>query len=147
MSEQEVSKGEEIDIDRAARFFGALLKYFRRYPKAMTGVLHGISENLADTIIENGELRNHLGVVAGQLKLLSNLIWDHDDNEVIQQVITSSPNLEDIMDVIAQLAWTYDRLEGSTSIIPGEIENVISGANATLLRIIELIIREENEDS
>ena len=146
MSGQEVSKGEEINVERAVSFFEALLKYFRRYPKALTGVLHGISENLADTIIENGELRKELGVDAGQLKVLSDLIWDHDDNEVIQQIITSSPNLEDLMGVITLLATAYDKLESGENILLGEISDTIKEANATLYRIIELMIREENED-
>ena len=146
MSEQEEKKEEGIDIERAARFFGALKDYFRQNPKGLTVVLHNISVNLVDTINGNGEFREDLGYIAGQLEVVSDLIWNHDDNEVIQQALTSPSNLEDIMNALALLATAYSKLTSNTDIILGDIENIIRDAATTLYRIIEYIITDVGND-
>jgi hypothetical protein len=146
VSEQEEGKEENVDVERATSFFRALYNYFKQNPKSITVVLRDISENLIDTIIENGELRKDLGFTAGQLKVVSDLFWYHDDEEIIQQTLINSPNLEDIMNSIAQLATAYTILESNTEIIPGDIENLIKDSASTLYRIIEYIITDTGSD-
>jgi hypothetical protein len=146
MSEQEEgkeeSKKEGIDIERAANFFGGLQKYFRQNPKALSALLHNIIENVIDAINANEELRKHVGFAAGQLEVLTDIIWTYDSEESIQRALASSSNLEDIMDVIAILAKTYVKITSNTDIIPGEIENIIKDATTTLYQIIEYIIKD-----
>jgi hypothetical protein len=146
MSEEEKSKEEEIDVERAVSFFRALQEYFKQNPNTLTSVLHSISENLIDAINTNGELRKDIGFAVGQLEVVVDLLWSHDDKEIIQHALTSSPNLEDIMDVIARLAFTYNRLMSSTEIIPGEIEGIVKDTTTTLYRIIEYIISDADGD-
>jgi len=150
MSEQkgneEENKEEEIDIERAANFFGGLQKYFRQNPKALSALLHNIIENVIDAVNANEELRKNMCFAAGQLEILSNIIWTYDSEESIQRALTSSSNLEDIMDVIAILAKVYVKITSNTDIIPGEIENIIKDATTTLYQIIEYIIKDVSND-
>ena len=146
MSEQEKTVEENVDVERAVGFFRALHHYFRANPKAMTSVLHTLSENLIDTITVSEDLNKHLGYAAGQLRVLADLIWYHDDEEAIQHLITNSPNLEDIMNAITHLAWAYSKLKNDKSVIPGEIENLMEDAINTLYRIIEYIVTDTGSD-
>ena len=133
---------ENIDVEQAVSFFKALYGYFKQNPKGLTALLHNVSENLNDIIIENGELSKMLGYAAGQLNVVTDLIWNHDNEEIIQHALTNSPNLEDTLNAIAHLAWAYARLESNTEIIPGDIENLIKESASTLYRIIEYIIKD-----
>jgi hypothetical protein len=131
VSEQEKTVEENVDVDMAVGFFRALYNYFKANPKTMTSLIHNVSENLIDAIAVNGDLRKDLGFVAGQLRVVSSLIWDHDDKEVVQIALTNSPNLEEVMGAIAELARAYNRLKSSESVIIGEIENLIENAAST----------------
>ena len=133
---------ENVDVEQAVSFFRGLLAYFKQNPRGLTALLHNVSENLISEIIENGELSKMLGYVAGQLNVISDLIWNYDNEEVVQHALTNSPNLEDVLSAIAHLAWAYARLESSTEIIPGDIENLIKESASTLYRIIEYIIKD-----
>jgi len=146
MSGQEKTVEENVDVDMAVGFFRALHHYFRANPKAMTSVLHTLSENLIDTITVSEDLKKHLGYAVGQLKVLANLIWYHDDEEVIQHLITNSPILEDIMNAITRLAWAYSKLENDKGVILGEVENLIEDAANTLYRIVEYIVTDTGSD-
>jgi len=138
---REEGREENIDVESAVSFFKALYNYFRQNPNGLTVLLHNISENLIDTVIENEEFRKELGFTTGQLKVVSDLFWYHDDEEDIQYALSSSPNLEDVLSAIAKLAWAYSRLKSSTEVIPGDIENLIREGASTLYRIIEYIIK------
>jgi len=146
MSEQEKTVEENVDVEGALSFFRALYSYFKVNPKAMSSVLHNVSENLIDTITTSEDLRKHLGFAAGQLRVVSSLIWDHDDKEVVQIALTNSPNLEEVMGAIAELARAYNRLKSGESVIIGEIENLIENAANTLYRIIEYIVTDTGSD-
>jgi hypothetical protein len=146
MGEQEEGREENVDVELATSFFKAMLAYFKQNPKGLTVLLHNISENLINEIIENGELSKMLGYTAGQLNVVSDLIWNHDDEEIIQHALTNSPNLEDILSAIARLAWAYSRLVSSTEVIPGDIEGLIKEAASTLYRIIEHVITDTGSD-
>jgi len=151
MSEEEEGKEktveENVDVEQAVSFFKALYNYFRQNPNGLTVLLHNISENLIDTVIENEEFRKELGFTTGQLKVVSDLFWYHDDEEDIQYALSSSPNLEDTLSAIASLAWAYNRLKSSTEVIPGDVEDLIREAASTLYRIIEYIIKDIDYDS
>jgi len=144
--DKEENVEEYVDVELATSFFKAMLAYFKQNPKGLTVLLHNVSENLISEIIENEELSKMLGYTAGQLNVVSDLIWNHDDEEVIQQALTNSPNLEDILSAIARLAWAYSRLVSNTEVIPGDIENLIKEAGATLYRIIEYVIKDIDSD-
>jgi len=146
MSEQGKTVEENVDVEMAVGFFRALHHYFRANPKAMTSVLHTLSENLIDTVTVSEDLRKHLGFAAGQLRVVSDLLWYHDDEEVIQHLITNSPNLEDIMNAITRLAWAYSKLKSDKTVILGEIENLIEDAVNTLYRIIEYVVTDTGSD-
>jgi len=139
---REEGKEENIDVEQATSFFKALYSYFRQNPNGLTVLLHNISENLIDTVIENEEFRKELGFTTGQLKVASDLFWYHDDEEDIQYALSSSPNLEDTLSAIAKLAWAYSRLKSSTEVIPADVEDLIREAASTLYRIIEYIIKD-----
>jgi len=146
MSEQEESVEENINVEGAVSFFKALYEYFRQNPKAMTGVLHTLSENLIDTIVLDGELRKELGFAAGQLRVVSDLIWNYDDDETIQHLISHSPNLEQLMAAITELAEAYNRLRSDTKTTPGGIEDLIKNAATTLYSIIAHAITDMGSD-
>jgi hypothetical protein len=146
MSEQEEKKEEGIDIERAASFFGALQEYFKRNPKGLTNVLHNVAENLIDTINGNEELKKLIGYSVGQLEVVVSLLWNNDDAEVVQQMLVSSPYLEDTIDTIALLASAYNKLVSNTDIIPGEIEGIINDCAQRLYKIIERIITDVDND-
>ena len=146
MSEQEKTVEENIDVERAVSFFKDLYDYFRRDPKALTLFLHTVSENLVNMIVLNTEFRKDLGFAAGQLRIASNLIWYHDNDEFIQHVVTSSPNLEQLMAVISELAKAYSKLRSDENVSLTEIESLIENAATTLYNIVDYIMTDIDSD-
>jgi hypothetical protein len=146
MSEQEESVEENINVEGAVSFFKALYEYFRQNPKTVATILHIISGNLIDTIVLDGQLRKELGFAAGQLRVVSDLIWNYDDDETIQHLISHSPNLEQLMAAITELAEAYNRLRSDTNTTPGGIEDLIKNAAATLYSIIAYAITDTGSD-
>jgi len=103
MSQAE-EKEENVDVERAVKFFQALSDFSKQNPGPITELLYDVVSALDDVIIVKDELGKRLGHHAGELKALTRLIWNHHENEAVQQTLAEAEVLEDLMDTIAQLA-------------------------------------------
>jgi len=143
MSQAE-EKEENVDVERAVKFFQALSDFSKQNPGAITELLYDVVNALDDVIIVKDELGKELGHRAGELKALMRLIWNHHENEAVQQMLAEAEVLSDLMDTIAQLAKAYYMIRSNENAPLEDVENLIDGATSTLYRIVDYIISDDD---
>ena len=141
---QTEEKEENVDVERAVKFFQALSDFSKQNPGAITDLLYDIAGALDDMITVKDELGKRLGHHAGELKVLTRLIWNHHENEAVQQLLAETEVLEDLMDAIAQLAKAYYIIRSNENAPLEDVENLIDGATSTLYRIVDYIISDDD---
>lgn len=132
-------------MKRATRLFEALSDYFRQNPKEVSDLMHEIVNSLINEIINNVEYKKELGYPAGKLEILSNLIWYHDKEDVIQKKLTEPDTLEDVLNAISKLAEAFSFLKSGRSTAEA-IEDLINDAVLILYKIVESTISNTSDD-
>jgi hypothetical protein len=143
---QTEEKEENIDVERAVKFFQALFDFSMLNPLPITELLYDVVGALDDMIIVKDELGKRLGHHAGELKVLTRLIWDHHTSEAVQQMLAEPEVLSDLMDTIAQLAEAYYTIRIKENTPLEGIENLIDGATSTLYRIVNYMMSSADDD-
>jgi cytoplasmic iron level regulating protein YaaA (DUF328/UPF0246 family) len=139
MSQAE-EKEENVDVERAVKFFEALSGFSKQNPGPITELLYDVVSALDDMIIVKDELGKSLGHHVGELKALTRLIWNHHTNDVIQQMLAEAEVLSDLMDAIAQLAKAYYMIRSNENAPLEDVKNLIDDATSTLYRVVDYII-------
>jgi hypothetical protein len=143
---QTEEKEENVDVERAVRFFQALSDFSKQNPGPITELLYDVVNALDDMIIVKDELGKELGHQAGELKALMRLIWNHHKSEAIQQMLAETEVLSDLMDTIAKLAKAYYMIRSNENAPLEDVENLIDGATSTLYRIVDYIMYSAVDD-
>ena len=137
---QTEEKEENVDVERAVRFFQALSGFSKQNPGPITELLYDVVSALDDMVIVNDELGKSLGHQVGELKALMRLIWNHHKNEAVQQMLSEAEVLSDLMDTIAQVAKAYYMIRSNENAPLEDVKNLIDDATSTLYRIVDYII-------
>ena len=143
MSQTE-EKEENIDVERAVKFFQALSDFSKQSPGPITELLYDVVNALDDMIIVKDELGKELGHQAGELKALMRLIWNHHKSEAVQQMLAETEVLSDLMDAIAKLAKAYYIINENAPL--EGVKNLIDDATSTLYRIVDYIMYSAVDD-
>jgi len=143
MSQAE-EKEENVDVERAVKFFQALSDFSKQSPGPITELLYDVVSALDDMIIVKDELGKRLGHHVGELKALTRLIWNHHENEAVQQMLAEAEVLSDLMDTIAQLAKAYYMIRSNENAPLEDVKNLIDDATSTLYRIVDYIISDDD---
>jgi len=141
---QTEEKEENIDVERAVKFFQALSDFSKQSPGPITELLYDVVNALDDMIIVKDELGKELGHQAGELKALMRLIWNHHKSEAIQQMLAETEVLSDLMDAIAKLAKAYYIINENAPL--EGVKNLIDDATSTLYRIVDYIMYSAVDD-
>ena len=141
---QAEEKEENVDVERAVKFFQALSDFSKQNPGPITELLYDVVNALDDMIIVKDELVKELGHRAGELKALMRLIWNHHKSEAIQQMLAETEVLSDLMDTIAKLAKAYYIINENAPL--EGVKNLIDDATSTLYRIVDYIMYSTVDD-
>ena len=141
---QAEEKEENVDVERAVKFFQALSDFSKQNPGAITELLYDVVNALDDVIIVKDELGKELGHRAGELKALMRLIWNHHKFEAVQQMLAETEVLSDLMDTIAKLAKAYYMIRSNENAPLEDVKNLIDDATSTLYRIVDYIISDDD---
>jgi len=141
---QAEEKEENVDVERAVKFFQALSDFSKQNPGAITELLYDVVNALDDVIIVKDELGKELGHRAGELKALMRLIWNHHKFEAVQQMLAETEVLSDLMDTIAKLAKAYYIINENAPL--EGVKNLIDDATSTLYRVVDYIIYSVVDD-
>jgi len=143
MAEQE----DKVRRDRALRFFDALTDYYRLRPKLVLGLIHDISNDLVDTVNAKEDLKKELGFFVGEFKILANMLWYHDNLNIIQKAIANSQTLEDITEAIILSAQALITLHRNEPVNISYLANLIDDASSSLYRFLENILIDADNRS
>ncbi len=141
---QTEEKEENVDVERAVKFFQALSDFSKQNPGPITELLYDVANALDDIIIAKDELEKELGHRAGELKALVRLIWNHHKFEAVQQMLAETEVLSDLMDIIAKLAKAYYIINENAPLEGAK--NLIDDATSTLYRVVDYIIYSVVDD-
>jgi uroporphyrinogen-III decarboxylase len=137
---QTEEKEENVDVERAVKFFQALTDFSMLNPVPVTELLYDVVNALDDMIIVKDELGKRLGHHVGELMALTRLIWNHHTSEALQQMLAEPEVLSDLMDTIARLAKAYHMIRSNENAPLEDVKNLIDNATSTLYRIADYII-------
>ena len=138
---------DKVRKDRALRFLDALTDYYRLRPKLVLGLIHDIANDLVDTVNAKEDLKKELGYFVGQFKILANMLWYHDNLNIVQKAIANSQTLEDIIEAIILSAQAYIMLHGNEPANVSYLANLLDDASASLYRFIENILLDADSKS
>jgi len=141
---QAEEKEENVDVERAVKFFQALSDFSKQNPGPITELLYDVVNALGDVIIVKDELGKELGHRAGELRALMRLIWNHHKFEAVQQMLAETGVLSDLMDIIAKLAKAYYIINENAPL--EGVKNLIDDATSTLYRVVDYIIYSVVDD-
>ena len=141
---QTEEKEENVDVERAVKFFQALSDFSKQNPGPITELLYDVVSALDDVIIAKDELGKELGHHAGELKALMRFIWNHHKIEAVQQMLAETEVLSDLMDTIAKLAKAYYIINENAPL--EGVKNLIDEATSALYRIVDYIMYSAVDD-
>ena len=131
---------DKVRKDRALRFFDALTDYYRLRPKLVLGLIHDIANDLVDTVNAKEDLKKELGFFVGEFKILANMLWYHDNLNVVQRAVTNPQTLEDIIEAIILSTQAYIMLHSNEPTNISYLANLLDDASASLYRFLENIL-------
>jgi len=143
---QTEEKEENVDVERAVKFFQALSDFSKQSPGPITELLYDVVNALDDMIIVKDELGKELGHHAGELKALMRIIWNHHKFEAVQQMLAETEVLSDLMDTIAKLAKAYYMIRSNENAPLEGVKDLIDDATSTLYRIVDYIMYSAVDD-
>jgi hypothetical protein len=127
---------EKERTERALKFYEALSGYFKLKPVETVILLHDIVNGLADTINGSEDLRRDLGYFAGQLKVLTQVLWINDHLSVIQKMVANPGTHENIIEAITRSAKAYYMLHSGEPIAIVDVAHLIESAASHLFKVI-----------